>query len=149
MSNILRVSEAASLAIHASLIMAGSAGESVGNRQMATLMGASEAHLAKVLQRLARVGLVKSARGPKGGFVLAKAPTDITILEIYEAIEGPLGAVTCLLGRPVCGGGDKCFMGDLLHDLGGRIKAHMGRMKLSALVANGWGKDAVSPKNRS
>jgi len=143
MSNILKVSEAASLAIHATLIMASRAGESVSNKQIATMMDASEAHLAKVLQRLVRVGLVKSARGPKGGFVLAKVPADTTVLEIYEAVEGPLDAVTCLLDHPICGGGNKCFMSDLLPGLGGQVKDYLAHTRLSVLVESGWGKDAA------
>ena len=52
--------------------------------------------LAKVLQTLARHQLIESHHnGPKGGYVLAHAPGDITIAQVLEAIEGPLGLTDC------------------------------------------------------
>lgn len=51
--------------------------------------------LAKVLQTLARSGLVESHNGPKGGYLLAKPARDITIAQVLETIEGPLGIMDC------------------------------------------------------
>ena len=51
--------------------------------------------LAKVLQRLAKKGLVHSQNGPKGGYTLAKAPNHITVAEVVEAIEGPIRIADC------------------------------------------------------
>ena len=47
-------------------------------------------YLYKILQNLVKVGILKSKRGPGGGFLLAKSPKKITMLEIIEAIEGPM-----------------------------------------------------------
>jgi len=52
--------------------------------------------LAKILQRLARQGLIASQNGPKGGYVLAERPTQITVGEVLRAIEGPISIVSCL-----------------------------------------------------
>jgi Rrf2 family protein len=51
--------------------------------------------LAKVLQTLAKHGLVESQNGPKGGYLLAKNARAITIAQVLEAIEGPLGITDC------------------------------------------------------
>ncbi|MBI1822621.1 MAG: Rrf2 family transcriptional regulator [Nitrospirae bacterium] len=51
--------------------------------------------LAKILQKLAKKGLVISHNGPKGGYLLAKDPADISIGEVIEAIEGPIGIAEC------------------------------------------------------
>ena len=51
--------------------------------------------LAKVLQTLAKNGLIESHNGPKGGYVLARRPRQITIAQILESIEGPLGITDC------------------------------------------------------
>jgi Rrf2 family protein len=51
--------------------------------------------LAKVLQTLAKAGLVESHNGPKGGYLLAKNARDITIAQVLETIEGPLGIMDC------------------------------------------------------
>ena len=51
--------------------------------------------LAKVLQTLAKHGLIESRNGPKGGYVLARRAHQITIAQILESIEGPLGITDC------------------------------------------------------
>jgi Rrf2 family protein len=51
--------------------------------------------LAKVLQKLAKKGLVHSQNGPKGGYTLAKAPNRITVADVVEAIEGPIRIADC------------------------------------------------------
>ena len=52
--------------------------------------------LAKVLQTLARHQIIESHHnGPKGGYVLGREPKDITIAQVLEAIEGPLGITDC------------------------------------------------------
>jgi Rrf2 family iron-sulfur cluster assembly transcriptional regulator len=58
--------------------------------------------LAKIFQNLARAGLVTSVRGAGGGFVLAKTPDEITILEIVEAIEGKIVFQRCKQEKPDC-----------------------------------------------
>ncbi len=49
-------------------------------------------YLLKIMQQLVRVGVLRSKRGPRGGFSLAKSPNKITMLEIVEAVEGPLAS---------------------------------------------------------
>ena len=51
--------------------------------------------LAKVLQTLAKSALIESHNGPKGGYVLARRAHQITIAQILESIEGPLGITDC------------------------------------------------------
>lgn len=51
--------------------------------------------LAKVLQTLAKHEMIESQNGPKGGYVLAREPRNISISQVLEAIEGPLGIADC------------------------------------------------------
>jgi len=51
--------------------------------------------LAKVLQKLGKKGLVISQNGPKGGYLLAKAASDISVLSVIQAIEGHIGITEC------------------------------------------------------
>ena len=64
MRNLLKISDAAVLGIHALGTLTG-AEEPVSASRMAAALGVSEAHLSKVLQRLVRAGLVSSSRGPR------------------------------------------------------------------------------------
>ena len=52
--------------------------------------------LAKILQTLARQGLIVSRNGPKGGYALARPPTEITVGDVIRALEGPIHIVDCL-----------------------------------------------------
>lgn len=51
--------------------------------------------LAKVLQTLAKHGIIEGQNGPKGGYLLAKEASKITVAEVLNAIEGPLGIADC------------------------------------------------------
>ncbi len=133
MSNVLRISEAASLALHAAVFLAANPGKPISTREIASALEVSEAHLSKVMQRLARTGLVNSVRGPKGGFLLARSPARISLLEVYEAIEGRLLPANCLLGTPVCKG-EGCILGDLVETLNGQVREYLSRTRLSELV---------------
>ncbi len=64
--------------------------------------------LAKILQKLARASLVKSFRGVKGGFQLARLPEEISLLDVMEAIEGEVSLNVCALDRTLCGRSKTC-----------------------------------------
>ena len=128
---MLKISDAANLAFHAmaALTAEGQAPQrSVG--QLASYLGVSEHHLAKVMQRLAKVGLVHSRRGPRGGFTLGLEPGQIRLLDIYEAIEGPLPERTCLLQNKVCKGAG-CVMGDMLQVVNDQVRDHLSNTTLA------------------
>jgi len=58
--------------------------------------------LAKILQRLAKRGIVTSVRGAAGGFRLAKPPSEISLFEVIEAIQGTFALNACAVDRAVC-----------------------------------------------
>jgi Rrf2 family protein len=55
-------------------------------------------YLEQIFQRLRRAELVQGKRGPGGGYVLARSPKEITLLEVVEAVEGPMDAAVGLAG---------------------------------------------------
>ncbi|MBD2194923.1 MULTISPECIES: RrF2 family transcriptional regulator [Calothrix] len=65
-----------------------SSGESLQIRQMAVLQDIPNRYLEQLLATLRRGGLIKSIRGAKGGYVLAREPRKITLLEAWSCIEG-------------------------------------------------------------
>jgi Rrf2 family protein len=132
MSSILRISEAASLALHSMAFLASDPETPVPTKEIALRLHISEAHLSKVLQRLTRVGLVRSTRGPKGGFILGKPAKDISLLDVYESIEGPMVPNKCLLGKPVYDK-DKCILGGLLEEVDKRVKEYLAKTTLDML----------------
>jgi len=124
MSSVLKISEATVLAIHAAIFITNNPDRRVSTREIALFHNVSENHLSKVMLRLVRAGIVSSVRGPGGGFEIAKQPENVTLLDLYELMEGPLGLSDCLLDVPVCGPG-QCVFGSLLSDVNSLVKNYL------------------------
>ncbi|HDR90740.1 MAG TPA: Rrf2 family transcriptional regulator [candidate division Zixibacteria bacterium] len=123
MKNIVSFSEAASLGMHAMVLLAENPEVFMCTEQIAKEIGGSKHHLAKVIGRLSQAGLVESMSGPKGGVKLAKKPEEITYMDIFQAIEGPVSNSNCFLGRQYCRRKDCIFL-DIRDELFTRIKEY-------------------------
>ena len=135
--HMLNVSDATVLAIHALVILELNKGRPVSARAIAARLNVSQAHLAKVLQRLSKAKLVHSTRGPKGGFVTSKGSGNISLLEIYSLIDGTLVSSTsgCLLGKPRCKS-RRCVVSDFIEDMANNVKQFLAETRLSDLVSS-------------
>lgn len=94
----------------------------------------SKSFLAKIFQDLAKAGLVKSTRGARGGYVLARPPEQITVLEIIEAIEGRIVLQRCLEDVPDCDNTSGCALCRLLGQAQDRVKDVFAQTTLADLV---------------
>ncbi len=68
----------------------------ISAKRVAEEFGIPPELLAKILQRLAKKGLIASHNGPKGGYLLARLPEEITVGQVVRALEGPINIVSCL-----------------------------------------------------
>ena len=140
MSSVVRMSEASALGLHAMVHLAERPPEGarpfVTVPQIAASLSASVTHLQKVMRRLSCVGLVRAVRGPRGGFALAKDPGEITLLAIFEALEGELSLNGCLFSQPVC---DRlhCIMGGVIERVNTEVRDYMARTTLAELTRSG------------
>lgn len=125
------MSGAASLALHTAIILAANPDRLVSAKELALILCASEAHLSKVLQRLEKSNIVNSVRGPKGGFRLNKSGDEIMLLDVYEAIDGKLSMLPCLLSENVCDG--NCGFGEVITNLNRQFKDYLSKTRLSSL----------------
>ena len=86
----------------------------VGNKERsATSMIAKEQNippsfLAKIISQLSIAGLLHTSRGARGGVTLAREPGDITLLEVVEAIDGPIQLNECVGNNGACTFDDDC-----------------------------------------
>lgn len=101
MSRLIHISEAASLAIH-SLALIASAKERLNARKIAEILHVSQNHLAKILQVLAKNEYLASNRGPGGGFILKKNASEVSMLEVYQLIEGSVDCQFCGITENTC-----------------------------------------------
>jgi Rrf2 family protein len=70
----------------------------------------SKAYLSKILRQLIRTRIVRGIRGPGGGVELGRAPADITLWLVREAVEGPLGQHRCVLEPRACSQESPCAL---------------------------------------
>lgn len=82
-------------------------------REIAEASGVSRQSLAKILHGLRRKGLVRSTKGPGGGYALDRPPGEMKLMEIIEAVDGPLVPQdTCVLGLDMCDDDASCALHD-------------------------------------
>lgn len=143
MQGVLKISEGSNLGIHAMAYLANSEGNTASVTQISHDLRVSKDHLGKVMQRLTHLGLVDSRRGPRGGFTLARDASSITLLEIVEAIDGPLHSPQCLLGQPVCAPG-RCTLSGLSLRVHAEVRKALSGTMLSDLPAPQPGRPAAS-----
>jgi len=100
-SKLVHISEAASLAIH-SLALIASSSLRLNAKMIAEILQVSQNHLAKILQILAKNEYLVSNRGPGGGFTIKKNANEISMLEIYQLIEGNVDCQFCGITENRC-----------------------------------------------
>lgn len=125
MSKIVTLTEAASIALHGLILVAKAQGNS-NVLQIAELTGSSKHHVAKIFQRLVKDGFLESHRGPSGGFTLKRKPSEITLLEVYESIEGKIEFTKCPHDKHICPF-DKCIMDNVTQKMTTDFKEHLSR----------------------
>ncbi len=92
----MRMSEGVEWTAHACAVLAAlPEGAGLSAAALAEFNGLAPAYMAKHMQALARAGVVASVRGAGGGYRLARPPTEISLWDIVEAIEGPEPAFRC------------------------------------------------------
>ncbi len=131
MNNLLRISEATLLALHGMVYLVHRADRDIVSiKDMAVALNVSENHLSKVFQRMSKVGLVRSVRGPHGGFLLAMPPTRIRLFDIFTAIEGEFKIEECLLPKRICRK-NMCILGQLIGNINKEVLHYLKVKKLS------------------
>jgi Rrf2 family transcriptional regulator, iron-sulfur cluster assembly transcription factor len=89
--------------------------------------------LSKILQNLAKVGILESVRGPKGGFRLARPAKEICVGEVVDAVEGPGSLEKCVMGFPMCDAQKPCPMHDAWNSVKTQVEASLTSTSLKEL----------------
>jgi Rrf2 family protein len=82
----------------------------VSVRRIADEFGIPVELLAKVLQRLAKGGLMVAQSGPRGGYRLALPPSAVTVGQVIRVLEGPLAIVSCMADHGDCAQASRCTL---------------------------------------
>jgi len=109
--HVLRISRKIDYGLRAMIYLASIPAETVVPfREIARQMDVPEDFLAKILKTLVDQALVRSTRGPHGGYELARPSSEISFLDVIEAVEGPVAVNVCLDGEDACGHSTACTM---------------------------------------
>jgi Rrf2 family protein len=92
--------------------------------------------LAKVLQRLVRGGLLASHQGTRGGYQLARMPSQISVADVIQAIDGPVTVTACSTDGGTCEQYAKCNVRDPLWRVRERILTALGECTIAQLAAD-------------
>ena len=96
----------------------------------------SLSYLEQLFSRLRRKGLVQSARGPGGGYRLARTAADTSIADIVHAVDEPLRATRCGDRAKGCMlKGEKCLTHELWADLGAHIEGYLASVSLADVIS--------------
>lgn len=131
-NNLIKISEATSLALHSMIILAQHQGKLVSVKEISNKLDVSANHLSKVMQRLNKAGYIKSIKGYNGGFELVQEPQEISFFEIYELFEGRIAVTNCLLNARKCTG--ECILGDLISSVNNKVIDKFKQTKLEDFI---------------
>ncbi|MBW4055798.1 MAG: Rrf2 family transcriptional regulator [Proteobacteria bacterium] len=93
--------------------------------------------LAKIFQQFSKIGLVKSFRGTGGGFMLGRAPENITLLEVVEAVEGPIVPNRCVAIPANCDRSGACNVHPVWRRVQGEVRGVLNGVTLKELSEEG------------
>lgn len=105
----MQITRQADYAVRAVLYLAGlNNGYRASTSQIAQKQKIPPSFLAKIVSQLSVAGVVQTSRGARGGVTLARPSNDITLLEVIEAIDGPITLNECVPDPNTCPFGDEC-----------------------------------------
>jgi Rrf2 family protein len=104
--------------------------------------------LAKILQRLAKAGLLQSQHGTNGGYTLARPAHTISAFEVIQAIDGPLFITSCVTTRGECDQSVRCNIREPLRKVNESIEAVLKRIKISHMREEPEEVASVVPKTK-
>jgi Rrf2 family iron-sulfur cluster assembly transcriptional regulator len=95
----------------------------------------SKPYLEQLFARLRRRGLVRSVRGPGGGYQLARPAEELSVAEVVAAVDEPLRATRCThAGKGCMAGGARCNTHDLWEEAGRQIQDYLAAISLADVV---------------
>jgi Rrf2 family iron-sulfur cluster assembly transcriptional regulator len=102
----------------------------------------SVAYLEQILSRLRRAGIIRSVKGPGGGYLLTRDPEQISIASILDELEGPMAITSCLYPDEGCVRVDRCVTHLLWKALGEQMEEFLRTITLKNLIAGDFYKKA-------
>ncbi len=131
----MRLSPAAELAVRGVVVLAEYYGQGPTTlKNICAERDLPRQYLVKLFSLLAKADIITAVRGKRGGYILSRDPDEITLLEVIEAIEGPIALNFCQYTPPKCDEVD-CPIRPVWADLQKTVRDRLGAMKIGDCVA--------------
>ena len=111
-----------------------SSSQRIATSTVAREMKIPPSFLAKIISQLSIAGLLHTSRGARGGVSLAREPKDISVLDVVEAIDGPILLNECIAETHTCSFEKDCPVHPIWHEAQTQLVKHLGATKFSALT---------------
>ncbi|TET50457.1 MAG: Rrf2 family transcriptional regulator [Actinomycetota bacterium] len=121
-------------AVRALIYLAANRNETVTVPELVDELGITRPFLRKIMQLLAKAGVIESYKGNKGGFRLIKKPGDIYLIDLIEIFQGKFSLNECLLNKDICPNKGNCILKDRVDDIEEKVKKELESIDLKSLV---------------
>lgn len=131
----MQITRQADYAIRCILYLAEKKGRITMSKEISRAKKIPMDFLSKILQRLTKAGLVRSHRGVKGGFELAKVPEEIDLLQVINVIDGPITFNRCAVSKKLCSFSKSCSVHPIWVELRREIEGRLSRINFRMLIS--------------
>lgn len=145
----MQITREADYAIRCMICLAQEPGRNITVRELARRMKIPRSFLAKLVQKLVRAGLLQSEKGVQGGFRPARKPAEINLLQVVEAVQGPLNINICVMNRKACPQSGSCSVHTVWSDIQEVIKKKLAHNNLKKLTGSASRKGANGSSKKS
>ena len=121
-------------AVRALIYLAANRNETVTVPELVDELGITRPFLRKIMQLLAKAGVIESYKGNKGGFRLVKEPGDIYLIDLIEIFQGKFSLNECLLNKDICPNKGNCILKDRVDDIEEKVKKELEFIDLKSLI---------------
>ncbi len=130
----MKLSTRGKYGLYAMYYLAQHEGEGPQSLQSITATGVPRQYLEQLLGNLRRAGLVSTVRGAQGGYQLARRPAEITLLDIIDAMEGPLELSECMTDEGHCDRSCQCPVRHVWQRLTDSINGELRAVTLQSML---------------
>jgi Rrf2 family protein len=102
--------------------------------EIARRQAVSPRYIEQIFQKLKPAGIIATVRGPKGGYLLGRAAKDISIMDVLEAVEGPLAISPCLGGGHRCRAVEDCLARRVWSKAQGLLSGYLGSTSIADVL---------------
>lgn len=137
----MKLSTRGKYGLYAMYYLAQHMGEGPQSLKAITATGVPQQYLEQLLGNLRRAGLVKTVRGAQGGYQLAKEPSQVTMLNILDAMEGPIELSECMSSEHHCGRACDCRVRKVWSRLTDSINRELASVSLGDMLNDQFGSE--------